>query len=217
MPTMPTRTRTASTLRALCGLAGPAAFTAAWAIGARMQPSYDVAHEHISALAAIDAERRQVMRGGFLALGACAVVFAWELDRRLDGERPSGWGPALLAGSGVATLLAGLCTRDQMSNTPPAEGARRPSVTNDAHDAASVVGGVAATLGLLALARRFRGDPTWESLAPQARRAAFAGTALSAWFLSDVTRPGNGLVQRAGVSIPLGFMARTALRMLRTA
>ncbi|MEX0983609.1 MAG: DUF998 domain-containing protein [Actinomycetota bacterium] len=207
--------RIAASVRALCGLIGPAAFTTAWVIGTRRQRDYSIAHEHISGLAAPDAEEPRMMRAGFLTLGACSVVFASELDRRLDGARGTGWGPALLAAAGVSTVVAGVCTRDRMSNAPPHEGSGDPSITNDAHDIASVVGGVAATAGLLALARRFRDDASWRGLAPHASRAAFTGAVLSGWFLSDVTRPGNGLVQRASVSLPLGFMAWMALRMLR--
>ena len=208
--------RTASTVRTLAGLAGPAAFTAAWVVATHRQPGYSIAHEHISGLAAPDADEPRVMRAGFLALGACSVAFAWELDRRLGGGRRSGWGPACLGAAGLATVVAGIATRDRMSNAPAAGEPDGQSAVNDAHDIASVVGGACATLGLLALARRFHGDPAWHGMSRRALTTAITGTALSGWFLSDVTRPGNGLVQRAGVSIPLGFMARTAVRMLRS-
>jgi Protein of unknown function (DUF998) len=214
---MPCVSRLASTARTLCGIIGPAAFTAAWAIGTRHQRDYSIAHEHISGLAAPDAVRPHVMRGGFYALGAASVLFAWELDRRLDTpSRTAGPGPALLGASGLATVLAGAATRDRMSNAPLLDGPPGQSAVNDLHDVAAVAGGVAAAAGLLALARRFRGDPAWNGLARQAATTALTGTALSGWFLSNVTRPGNGLVQRASVSLPLGFMARTAVRMLRS-
>jgi Protein of unknown function (DUF998) len=207
----------ASTIRTLCGLAGPAAFTAAWAIGARRQERYEVAHEHISGLAAPDAEASLVMRAGFLALGTATVAFAWELHDRLDTPgRPAGLGPALLGAAGVATVVGGIATRDRMSNDPLPGAPSGQSATNDVHDVASVLGGAAAAAGLLALGRRFHGDPAWPGVARQAVSTALTSSILSGWFLSNVTRPGNGLVQRASVSIPLGFMARTATRMLRT-
>jgi hypothetical protein len=213
---MPRVRRIASTLRTLCGLLGPTAFTAAWAVGTHRQEGYSVAHEHISGLAAPDADLPHVMRSGFIVLGASSVLFAWELDRRLDTPRRSaGWGPALLAASGVATVVAGLATRDRMSNDPPLGEPAGQSAMNDVHDVASVLCGATAAVGLASLARRFHGDPAWHGLARQAATTAVSSTALSGWFLSDVRRPGNGLVQRASVSIPLGFMARTALRMLR--
>jgi hypothetical protein len=51
-------------------------------------------------------------------------------------------------------------------------------------------------------------------LAKPALRAAGASAGISAWFLRDVVRPGNGLLQRVNVTIPLVFMVRLALRML---
>ena len=111
---------------ALCGLIGPAAFTAAWALGTVRQPGYSVAHEHISGLAAPDADNPAVMTVGFLALGTATVGFAAALEERLgakgSGKGPAkasaGLGPALIGVSGVAMVVAGLFRRDRMSNYP---------------------------------------------------------------------------------------------------
>jgi hypothetical protein len=208
--------RIGSTLRTACGVVGPAVFTAAWAIATHRQPGYSVAHEHISGLAAPDAERPHLMRAGFLVLGASSILFGNELHRRLDAsDRPAGWGPSLMAASGVSILVAGLATRDRMSNAPLPDAPPGRSPMNDLHDAASVLAGVASGASLVALARRFHRDPDWHDLSRRTFGTAIAGAALTAWFLTDVTRPGNGLVQRIAVSVPLSFMARTALRMLR--
>jgi hypothetical protein len=204
-----------SRLRALAGLIGPAAFTTAWLVSQRRQDDYAVAHEHISGLAAPDADDPHVMAAGFLILGACTVAFASELDRRLGGERRSGWGPALIGASGMATIMAGTFRRDRRSNAPPTDGSAGQSWVNDVHDVASVIGGFAAATGLLALARRFAADPAWRGWAVPAASAAAAGSGLSGWFLRDVVQPGNGIVQRVSVTIPLTFMARLALRLLR--
>jgi len=83
------------------------------------------------------------------------------------------------------------------------------------HDTAAVVGGVAGTLGLVALAPHLTRDPSFRDLARPALGAAGASAGLSAWFLRDVVRPGNGVLQRLNVTIPLAFMARLGLRMLR--
>jgi hypothetical protein len=45
--------------------------------------------------------------------------------------------------------------------------------------------------------------------------AALSSAVLDLVFASDVTRRGNGLVQRVSVSLPLGAMARVASWMLR--
>jgi hypothetical protein len=202
-------------LRALAGLVGPAAFTAAWLVAQRRQDEYDVKHEHISGLAAPDADDPHVMTAGFLALGACTVAFASELDRRLGGGRRSGWGPALIGTAGLATVAAAVFPRDRRSNFLPPGEPPGQSWVNDVHDASAMVGGLAGAAGLLALARRFAGDPAWRGFALPAVSAATAGSGLTGWFLRDVVRPGNGIVQRASVTIPLAFMAKVALRLLR--
>jgi hypothetical protein len=202
--------------RALAGVIGPAAFTAAWLVAQRRQDEYEVAHEHISGLAALDANDPHVMTAGFLALGACTVAFASELDRRLAARgRSAGWGPALIGTTGLTTVAAGAFRRDRRSNVIPPGLPPGQSWVNDVHDAAAVVGGVAGAAGLLALAWRFARDPEWEGFALPAVSAAVAGSGLTGVFLRDVVRPGNGIVQRASVSIPLAFMSRLSLRLLR--
>ena len=205
---------------ALCGLIGPAAFTAAWALGTVRQPGYSVAHEHISGLAAPDADNPTVMTVGFLALGTATVGFAAALEDRLGGKGSAtgsaGLGPALIGASGVAMVMAGLFRRDRMSNHP--EPGRTPgqSGINDVHDAASVVGALTSSVGLFVLAARLRREPGLKDLARPTMLAAATGSGLLAWFARGVTRPGNGLVQRAGVTVPLLLMARLAIRLLRS-
>ena len=214
---MPDVSAPAARLRAAGGLLGPAAFTAAWALGTVRQPGYSVANEHISGLAAPDADAPHVMTAGFLALGAGTVLFARELHGRLGGDRGAGRGPLLLGLSGLAVLAAGALRRDRMSNYPmPGEPLVRPSWRNDAHDLASVVSHVAGTAGMLALAARFRIDPTWRPWTLPTVAAAAAGSGLSGYFASEVTRPGSGILQRTAVSIPLGYESAIACKLLRT-
>jgi hypothetical protein len=191
---------------------GPLAFTTAWLLGARRQESYEVRHEHISGLAARDAADPHVMTLGFLCLGACTVAFASALERRL-GPKP-GWGPALIGAAGLATIVAGTFRRDRRSNAPPSGQVPRQSPENDVHDTAGVMVAVAGTGGLLALAPRLARDPSFAPFAQPALGAAAASLGLSAWFLRDVVRPWNGVVQRVSVTVPLAFMVRLALRLL---
>lgn len=200
-------------LGALCGLLGPVAFTAAWVLAQRRQDEYQVRHEHISGLAARDATDPHLMTAGFVALGGCTVAFASALERRL-GPR-AGAGPALIGVAGLATIVAGMFRRDRRSNFPAPGEPERQSRENDVHDTAAVLAGMAGTLGLVALAPALARDPALRDLAKPALGAAGASAGLSAWFLRDVVRPGNGLLQRANTTIPLAFMARLALRMLR--
>ena len=195
-----------------CGVVGPVAFTAAWLLAARRQDGYEVRHEHISGLAAKDAVDAGIMTGGFAALGACTIAFAWALERRL-APRP-GAGPALLGVAGVATLAAGVFRRDRRSNLPlPGEDAAIQSLENDLHDVAATAIAVSGATALVSLARRLAADPSLADLARPAAMAALTGSGLSAWFLRDVVRPWNGIVQRASVTIPLAFIARLALRI----
>ena len=200
-------------LGALCGVLGPAAFTAAWLVAQRRQDEYQVRHEHISGLAAKDATDPSVMTAGFMALGGSSIAFASALERRL-GPRP-GWGPALIGVAGLATVGAGAFRRDRRSNFPAPGELPGQSWENDTHDAAAMVGGLAGAIGLLALAPRLARDPQLRDLAVPALGAAGASAGLSAWFLRDVVRPGNGLVQRVTTTIPLAFMARLALRLIK--
>lgn len=198
---------------ALCGLLGPVAFTAAWVAAGRRQDEYQVRHEHISGLAARDATDPHVMTAGFVALGGCTLVFASALEQRL-GSR-AGVGPALIGVAGLATVLAGLFRRDRRSNFPAPGEPQGQSWVNDVHDTAAVLGGMAGTAGLVALAPALAREPALRDMARPALGAAGASAGISAWFLRDVVRPGNGLLQRANITIPLAFMARLALRLLK--
>ena len=214
---MGSRPAAAARLLAACGVAGPAAFTAAWVVSGRRQVGYSIRHEHISGLAAPDARDPQIMTAGFLTLGASTIAFAWELQRRLGGAPRAGIGPGLIAGAGASVLLAGLLRRDRMANVLPGETEPyRQSIVNDGHDDASIVGQTCTVLGLLALARRFRGDPVWGDLRLPALVSAVLTGGLGAVFASETARPGNGIVQRVGISTALAGMAATGVRMLRT-
>jgi hypothetical protein len=204
---------TTDRLRALGGVLGPVAFTAAWLLAQRRQDEYQVRHEHISGLAARDATDPHVMTAGFAALGAGTMLFASALERRL-GPR-AGVGPTLIGVAGLATIAAGVFRRDRRSNFPAPGEPEGQSWVNDVHDTAAVLSGMAGTAGLVALAPALARDPALRDLARPALGAAGASIGLSAWFLRDVVRPGNGLLQRANVTIPLVFMSRLAVRMLR--
>lgn len=204
-----------SRFRAACGVIGPVAFTAAWVIGTARQEDYGIRDEHISGLAAPDARDPGVMTAGFLTLGLCTLLFADELERRLGGGAKAGWGPAFIGLAGVGALAAGAFRRDRMSNFPPPGTPPGQSTINDLHDLSSSIGTTAGTIGTLLLARRVGPDPVLRPLRLLAVATALVGIAASAYFARDVTRPGNGIVQRVAVSVPLAFMATTAARMLR--
>jgi Protein of unknown function (DUF998) len=209
--------RIGSVVRTAGGIVGPAVFTTAWILSGRRQDDYLLAHEHISGLAAPDAQDPELMTAGFLVLGASSVIFATELERRLslDG-RSVGWGPAIMGAGGLAMIAVGVFRRDRRSNfAPPGEPDTQQSWVNDVHDVSAILSSGAAVASMLALAARFRTDPTWKRLAAPTFTAAVSSGVLDVVFATDVTRRGNGLVQRISVSLPLAGMMRVAIQMLR--
>jgi hypothetical protein len=200
---------------AAAGLVGPAVFTAAWIVNGERQSGYPIADEHISGLAALDADHPSTMITGFVVLGVSTVVFAAELSRALGGRRRAGWGPALLAVGGAAAVAAGLLRRDAVLLQPPG---RPPgyeqSWHNDGHDAAAGAIYVTTVAAPLLLARRFRGDPQWSGLVPIAVVSSVASVVLMTIFATDVDRHGNGIVQRVMVTLPQVLMAGLAVRLV---
>jgi len=199
---------------AAAGIAGPAVFTAAWIVNGQRQSSYPVADEHISGLAALDADHPSTMITGFVVLGVGTVVFAAELWRGLGGRRRAGWGPVLLALGGAAAVAAGFLRRDAVLLNPPG---RPPGYVqswhNDGHDIAAGVIYVSPLVAPLLLARRFRRDPQWASLVPVAIASSATSVVLMTVFATDVDRHGNGIVQRVMVTLPQALMAVLARRL----
>src|ERR1700683_5818410 len=70
-------------LGGLAGLAGPGAFTAAWAVSSLLQTGHAATEVQISGLAAPDARDPWIMITGFLVLGGCSAVFGTVLHREL--------------------------------------------------------------------------------------------------------------------------------------
>jgi hypothetical protein len=197
------------------GMVGPAVFTAAWLVNGRRQVAYPIADEHISGLAALDADHPRSMITGFVVLRAATTLFATELTRVLGGRRRAGWGPALLALGGVASVAAGLLRRDTVLLNPPGRpDDYRQSWHNDSHDVAAGVIYATSVAAPLLLARRFRRDPQWTELVSGALASSAASLVLMTIFATDVDRHGNGIVQRVMVTLPQAFMAALALRVL---
>jgi hypothetical protein len=159
------------------------------------------------------------MLGGFIALGASTIAFAAGLRRRLgrDGER-AGPGPALMAVSGACITLAGILRRDRMANRLPGETEPyRQSAVNDWHDRCSVAAQTLGFASTVALARRFRRDPDLADLPPRTLGAGAVAFGLAMYFGWNTQRPGNGVVQRVGVTISLAGVAAVAVRLVRGA
>jgi hypothetical protein len=214
--TTPARRSWLRTAGALAGIAGPVAFTTAWLVGGIRQRRYPIADEHISGLAARDADHPGPMIAGFLAAGLGTLAFAATLHHELrTGTRRPGAGPVLLGLAGAAEFTAGLLRRDTVLLNPPDRAEDwRQSRHNDGHDASAGVAFGCAVAVPVALAVRFRGDPAWSPLVPAAVVAALASGILMGAFATDVDRHGNGLLQRAMVTLPQAFQVALATRLL---
>jgi len=88
-----------SSLEAAAGIAGPVAFTGAWIVASLRQAGHSATAVQLSGLAAPDARDPGIMIAGFVALGACSIVFGGSLHRALggSGRRAASPRPARLA------------------------------------------------------------------------------------------------------------------------
>jgi hypothetical protein len=256
-------------LCALCGLAGPVLFTAAWVVSLLRQTGHSAAEVQLSGLAAIDARDPQIMMAGFVALGVGSILFGAALGQLLAatpagarpvngagvqpavnartwsaataaprpvtadtgppavgrvapaglgpaaGHRPAGAGPWLVVVAGAAAVAAGLLRRDHMLLVGP--GFAGESWHNQAHDIVSGVAYTAMIAGPVALARRFRADPTWAVLRPAMLAVALASGMTLVLFSSRVLEPWNGVVQRIAVTLPLAAEVIAAAWMMAIA
>jgi hypothetical membrane protein len=209
-------------LGGLAGLAGPVAFTAAWAVSSLLQAGHAATEVQISGLAAPDARDPWIMITGFLVLGCCSVVFGAALHRELSGPGQegrarqegragrAGGGPRLIQAAGLLTVAAGLLRRDQMLLTAPAH----ESWHNHAHDVVSALIYVALIAAPLLLARRFRGDAWWGPLRWPLVGTSLATAAVLVVFFAGAFPSWAGLLQRIGVSVPLAAVCAVAARLL---
>jgi hypothetical membrane protein len=215
-------------LGGLAGVAGPVAFTAAWAVSSLLQTGHAATQVQISGLAAPDARDPWIMITGFLVLGGCSVVFGTALHRELGGSGRAGQagqagregregragregaGSRLIQAAGLLTVAAGLLRRDQMLLTAPAH----ESWHNHAHDLVSAAIYVALVVAPLLLARRFRGDPRWSPLRWPLMGASLVTAAVLVVFFTGAFSSWAGLLQRIGVSVPLAAVCTVAARLL---
>jgi Protein of unknown function (DUF998) len=210
-------------LRAAAGVAGPAAFTGAWIASSLRQAGYGFTEIQISGLAAPNARDPWMMITGFVVLGGCMIGFGSALHESLDGSggprrsgpargnRRAGPAPRLIQAAGVLTIAAGLLRRDHML----LDGTAGESWHNHAHDVISALIYVILVAVPLLLAWRFRKDPGWSGLSWPLLVGGVATAVILIVFKAGGFRAWDGVLQRAGVSIPLLFVCALALRLIR--
>jgi hypothetical protein len=175
--------------RLLAGVAGPAAFVGAWAVGSVVRKGYSPARDAISRLAEQGAPTAPLMTAGFVAYGTLVPVFATALPR---GAR------AAVAVSGLGTLaVAALPVTPASGTLVDKAHAAAAATAYAANIAAPVLDAVPR--GRLALVE----GGLWSALI-----AACLGTSI-------VRRDRTGLFQRAGLTLFDTWAVRTARRELR--
>jgi hypothetical membrane protein len=203
-------------LRASAGVAGPAAFTAAWVTSSLLQTGHSAGEVQISGLAAPDARYPWIMISGFVVLGGCSVVFGSALREALGGAGRAGPAPRLIQVAGLLTVAAGLLRRDQMLLTAPAG----ESWHNRAHDVISIPVYLAVVAIPLLLAYRLRSDREFRALPVALAASALASAAVLGLFASPAIPAWDAVLQRVAVTLPLAATAAVALllttRGLRT-
>jgi hypothetical membrane protein len=184
--------RTAMRVAALGGIIGPAAFIVAWAVASTIAPRYSANDDAISELAAVGADTRMLMNGGFIALGLCVLPYALALRSALGGRA---WITA--AGTGIAiTLIAAIPLG-------------RSSATDHFHGIFAILGYVALTVTPLLAIRPLlvRGHRNVATVG-----LVTATLAVTCLLLSDTT-PLTGLFQRIGLTAGQAWTAGSALVM----
>ncbi len=192
-------------VRALSGVAGPVAFTAAWVAASLCQTGHGAVSVQLSGLAAPDARDPWIMISGFLVLGGCTVWFGEELARDVGGPAPR-----LIQGAGVLIMAAGLLRRDHMQLT-----SGPVSWHNAAHNVVSLVLYLDLVLAQLLLARRFATITCWRPWRGYLLGSGIATAVALAVFLPNTTSPSAGILQRIAVTIPLAAMTAVAARLGR--
>ena len=181
---------------AVGGVAGPAAFVAAWAFLGTGQPGYSPVDDPISRLASIGAPTRVPMTAGLLAFGAGVAAYASALAAALPG-------PAALAAALTATGAVGIAALP----LSPGEG----SVAHDVV-AGLTYASLATTplLGARGLHARGLGLP--------ARLSTAVGVASAAALAAGAMVPrGGGLLQRLGLTLGHAWIVASAAWIMRGA
>lgn len=163
------------------GIAGPAAFIGAWAIGGLLKDGYSPAGDTISRLAEEGASTRPLMTAGFVGFGLLMPIFARELGRSLGSP-----------GVRAAVTVSGLATLAVAAFPVTAEG----GTTGDSiHYAAAAAAYTANVVAPLVAARQMSGTRArWIS---QATAAGIAAALIGSILVEDAT----GFLQRTGLTL----------------
>jgi hypothetical protein len=180
--------RVARRLAQAGGVAGPAAFVAAWAVLGARAAGYSPVEDPISRLAAVGAPSRTAMTAGMLAFAGGVTAFA------VAERRSLGRGAAMATGlTAVATAAVAALPLDASFGDGPHAGA------------------VAVAYAALAAAPWLDGASTGHRRTLSRAASAAIATALVA---SVVAPDHHGLLQRAGLTVGDAWIIAGAARAL---
>lgn len=181
--------------RIATGIAAPAAFIGAWAIGSATRDGYSPVSDTISRLAEQGASSQPLMTAGFVGFGLLVPVYARELGRAL-GSPGTRWAVTV---SGIGTLAVAALPVSQQGGT-----------TVDTWHAVAASAAYAANVVAPLIAARHLG---W----PRARTASYAlSSVMAACLVASVTQDDlSGLLQRVGLTLFDAWLIVGAALLLR--
>lgn len=181
--------------RLLCGIAGPAAFVSAWAVGGIVKDGYSPVADTISRLAEQGAATQPLMTAGFVGFGVLMPLFARQLGRDLRSPGVT----AAVTVSGLGTILVACFPLTRDGGAP----------IDTLHFLAAGTAYVANVVAPLVAARHLP--------SPVARRASYAVAVAVAACLAGslVLADQTGLLQRAGLTLFDAWAVTLAIRLLR--
>lgn len=176
------------------GVAGPAAFVGAWAVGSAVTEGYSPVSDTISRLAEQGASTQPLMTAGFIGFGLLMPVFGRGLGQALGSRAVQ----AAVTTSAVGTLAVAAFPLSSEGGT----------TVDTLHLIAAGVAYAANVLGPIAAAPHLRSRTARR--ASYALSAAMAAALLGSLALDDLT----GLLQRTGLTLYDGWAVTLALTVL---
>jgi hypothetical membrane protein len=199
------------TIRRLClaSLAGQLLWVLIVTAAGLAEPGYNAIRDAVSELGAETAARPWTFNTAVAIWGLSFIAAAAALLRDSGPRGVRGWlGPALIALTGVAQILAGYpfpadCRTTIDAGCEAREIAGEVSWHHVAHSWAYFNGSIAIVLSVFAMAWRFRGDARWGRADVLSFWAGVFGIVVfgSLFFITDDTMGGHyGLVQRLSLA-----------------
>jgi hypothetical membrane protein len=176
------------------GIAGPALFVAAWAIGGARQPRYSPVDDAISRLAAVGVSSRPLMTTGFVCFGLGMLVYSGAVRAAVPG-------PAWVAVAGAGAATFGVVAFPLGWS----------AATDDVHGAFAVTT-YAAVVAIPLLASRALAASGHRGLA---RLSVVTGVAAGLGLAATALGTAPGLLQRAGLTLLDVWLAASAACMVR--